>query len=51
MFPGKTKVESPKEELSGPDWTASVLNPSQNCEAGSSPGVVQSLPWLTCMPP
>lgn len=51
MFLGRTKIEMSEEEISGPDWTASDLNPSQNWEAGSSPGVVQALPWLTFMPP
>jgi len=44
MFLGRTKIERSEAEMSGPDWTARDLNPSQNCEAGSFPGVEQSLP-------
>lgn len=49
-FSTNTRLEKSAEEISGPDWTARDLNPSQNFEAGSSPGLVQSLPWLTFMP-
>ena len=49
-FSTSTKLEKSAEEISGPDWTARDLKPSQNCAAGSSPGLVQLLPWLTFMP-